>query len=130
MKITLTSLIVDNQEKALSFYTDTLDFVKQTDMPAGEYRWLTVASPDGPEGVELLLEPAGIPAARTYQAALKEAGIPATSFEVGDVRAEYERLRGRGVSFTVEPTTADWGSYAVFDDTCGNLINLHQVSRA
>ena len=125
MKINLTSVLVDDQEKALAFYTDVLGFTKHTDLPAGEFRFLTVVSPEAPDGVQLLLEPNDNPAAQTYQRALYEAGIPAASFGAEDVRAEYERMAGLGVTFTMEPTDAGWGVQAVFDDTCGNLSQLH-----
>jgi catechol 2,3-dioxygenase-like lactoylglutathione lyase family enzyme len=127
MKITLASIIVSDQEKALKFYTKTLGFVVGTDMPAGEYRWLTVTSPEGIPGVELVLEPDAHPAARQYQEALYRDGIPATSFESGDIHQEYERLRSRGVAFRQEPTGEDPPIVAIFDDTCGNWIQLHQI---
>ena len=124
MRIHITSVLVDDQDKALRFYTDVLGFVKKTDMPAGEARWLTVASPDQPEGPELLLEPDSHPAAGPYKAALVADGIPATSFAVDDVRAEYQRLSGLGVRFTQEPLEMGGVTTAVFDDTCGNLIQI------
>jgi catechol 2,3-dioxygenase-like lactoylglutathione lyase family enzyme len=127
MRITLSSIIVDDQQKALDFYTQVLGFVKKTDVPAGEFRWLTVVSPDGPPDVELVLEPNANPVARTYQQALHEAGIPLTAFAVDDVRGEFERLRGLGVAFQTEPTQAGPVGLAVFDDTCGNLIQIYQV---
>lgn len=127
MKINLTSVMVDDQEKALRFYTEVLGFVKKNDIPMGELRWLTVVSPEGPDDVELLLEPMGFPPARTYQAALFQAGIPATSFAVDDLRKEYERMTGLGVAFKSEPTQAGPVTVAVFEDTCGNLIQMHQV---
>ena len=126
MRIKITSVFVDDQQEALTFYTEVLGFVKKTDLPAGEFKWLTVVSPEGPDDLELLLEPNATPAAKTFQKAIHEAGIPATSFFVDDVQAEYERLEKLGVMFTMKPTTTDWGTLAVFDDTCGNLINLHQ----
>jgi predicted enzyme related to lactoylglutathione lyase len=126
MKINLTSVMVDDQQKALRFYTEVLGFVKEKDVPVGEFRWLTVSSPEGVHGVELLLEPSAFPPARAYQQALREAGIPATSFAVENMQAEYERLRKLGVEFTSAPTQHDWGVSAVFNDTCGNLIALHQ----
>jgi catechol 2,3-dioxygenase-like lactoylglutathione lyase family enzyme len=126
MKIKLTSVLVDDQDKALAFYTDILGFVKRTDIPVGEYKWLTVVSPDGPDDVELLLEPNENPAASTFQKAIHEQGIPATAFAVDDVQAEYERLKGRGVAFTMEPTAMGPTTAAVFDDTCGNLIQIYQ----
>ena len=126
MKINLSSVLVDDQDKALKFYTEVLGFVKKTDVPTGEFRWLTVVSPEGPDGVELLLEPNDNPAARAYQQAIFEAGIPATAFGVDDIQSEYERMRQHGVRFTMEPTKMEWGTMAVFDDTCGNLICLNQ----
>jgi catechol 2,3-dioxygenase-like lactoylglutathione lyase family enzyme len=124
MKIYLTSVLIDDQDKALRFYTDVLGFAKKTDIDLGEARWLTVVAPDQPEGPELLLEPDAHPAAKPFKAALVADGIPATSFAVEDVHAEFQRLRGLGVVFTQEP--ADMGSVttAVFDDTCGNLIQI------
>jgi catechol 2,3-dioxygenase-like lactoylglutathione lyase family enzyme len=126
MKIVITSVMVDDQEKALAFYTDVLGFVKSKDIPAGEARFLTVVSPDGPADIELLLEPNSNPAvpAKEFQRALYEAGIPATSFGVDDVQKEYERLSALGVTFTGEPVTQSGVSMAVFDDTCGNLIMI------
>jgi catechol 2,3-dioxygenase-like lactoylglutathione lyase family enzyme len=124
MRITVTSIFVDDQEKALRFYTDTLGFVKKTDIPVGEARWLTVVSPEQPDGTELLLEPDGHPAAKPFKQALQEDGIPFTSFAVDDVTAEYERLRGLGVTFTQEPLTMGEVTTAVFDDTCGNLVQI------
>jgi predicted enzyme related to lactoylglutathione lyase len=128
VKIGLTSVLVDDQEKALRFYTEKLGFALKTDMPAGEDRWLTVTSPEGVAGVELLLEPMGFDAARVYQKALRDAGIPLTTFFTNDIDAECAKLRERGVVFTVEPTRAEWGAYAVFDDTVGNLISLTEVA--
>jgi len=128
MKIILTSVFVDDQDKALKFYTKTLGFVKKRDVPAGQYRWLTVVSPDDPNGTELLLEPNDNPAVKTYQKAIYEQGIPATSFGVSDVRAEYERLNKLGVRFTTEPTEVmAHVIIAVLDDTCGNLIQIQQT---
>jgi catechol 2,3-dioxygenase-like lactoylglutathione lyase family enzyme len=124
MRINVTSVLVDDQAKALAFYTDVLGFVKKTDVPAGEARWLTVVSPEDPEGVELLLEPSGHPAVGPFKAALVHDGIPFTSFAVKDVQAEYERLRGLGVTFTQPPTQMGPVTTAVFDDTCGNLIQI------
>ena len=124
MRIWVTSVFVDDQSKALDFYTGTLGFTKKSDVPVGEYSWLTVVAPDDPEGVQLLLEPDQHPAARAVKEALVADGIPWTSFAVTDLAAEYERLCSRGVVFTQEP--ADMGSAltAVLDDTCGNLIQL------
>ncbi|MEU3957219.1 VOC family protein [Streptomyces achromogenes] len=124
MRIHLTNVFVDDQEKALRFYTEVLGFVKKHDVPAGEDRWLTVVSPDDPHGPELLLEPSGHPAVRPYKTALVEDGIPAASFAVDDVRAEFDRLRRLGVRFTQEPLETGSVTTAVLDDTCGNLIQL------
>jgi catechol 2,3-dioxygenase-like lactoylglutathione lyase family enzyme len=124
MRIHLTSVFVDDQEKALRFYTDVLGFVKKHDVPAGEARWLTVVSPQDPDGTELLLEPIGHPAVKPYREALVGDGIPTTQFAVEDVQAEYGRLRDLGVSFTQEPVTMGPVTTAVFDDTCGNLIQI------
>jgi catechol 2,3-dioxygenase-like lactoylglutathione lyase family enzyme len=126
MQIKLASVMVDDQDKALRFYTEMLGFVKKNDIPMGPFRWLTVASPDGVEGVELVLEPMGFPPARTFQAALFEAGIPATAFMTKDVRAEYRTLKARGVTFRGEPTVMGPITAVLFEDTCGNLINLVQ----
>lgn len=127
MKIKLSSLFVDNQDKALQFYTDVLGFVKKTEIPMGEFRWLTVVSPEGPDDIELVLEPNANPVSSTYQNGLHEQGIPATAFEVDDIQKEYERLQGLGVSFKTPPTQAGPVSIAVLDDTCGNLIQIYQV---
>jgi catechol 2,3-dioxygenase-like lactoylglutathione lyase family enzyme len=127
ISITVTSVLVDDQEKALRFYTDVLGFQPARDVPLGEFRWLTVVSPGDPDGVQLLLEPNVHPAARTFQAALREDGIPATTFAVDDLRAEYERLTGLGVRFTGEPAEAGQTIAATLDDTCGNLIGLHEM---
>ncbi|MEU2284534.1 VOC family protein [Streptomyces sp. NPDC013178] len=125
MKIRLTSVFVDDQAKALRFYTEVLGFVKKHDVPVGEKdRWLTVVSPDEPGGAELLLEPAGHPAVKTYRDTLVQDGIPLAQFAVDDVKAEYERLRGLGVHFTQEPLAMGPVTTAVFDDTCGNLIQI------
>jgi catechol 2,3-dioxygenase-like lactoylglutathione lyase family enzyme len=126
MRIVVTSVLVDDQEKALRFYTDTLGFVKKTDVPAGGARWLTVVSPEDPDGTELLLEPDEHPAARPFKEALVEDGIPATSFGVQDVNAEFQRLKDLGVRFTQEPVEMGPVTTAVFDDTCGNLIQIAQ----
>lgn len=123
-RINLTSVLVDDQEKALHFYTEMLGFVKKTDLPLGEARWLTVVSPDEPDGTELLLEPDEHPAAKPFKAALQEDGIPYTSFAVDDVAAEYQRLSGLGVHFTQAPLAMGPVTTAVLDDTCGNLIQL------
>lgn len=124
IRINLTSVYVDDQAKALAFYTDKLGFIKKTDVPAGPARWLTVVSPADPDGVELLLEPTGHPAAGPFKQALVADGVPFTQFAVDDVYAEVERLKGLGVEFTQD--AVDYGPVvtAVFDDTCGNLIQL------
>ena len=125
MKIHMTSVFVDDQAVALRFYTEVLGFVKKHDVPVGETdRWLTVVSPEDPEGPELLLEPLGHPAARTYRDALVADGIPLAQFAVGDVKAEYERLRGHGVRFTQDPVEMGPVTAAVFEDGCGNLIQI------
>ncbi|MEU1117294.1 MULTISPECIES: VOC family protein [unclassified Streptomyces] len=126
MKIHLTSVFVDDQEKALRFYTDVLGFAKKHDVPLGADRWLTVVSADEPDGTELLLEPDGHPAVKPYKTALVEDGIPAASFAVDDVQAEFDRLRGAGVRFTQEPLAMGPVTTAVLDDTCGNLIQIMQ----
>jgi catechol 2,3-dioxygenase-like lactoylglutathione lyase family enzyme len=128
MRINVTSVLVDDQDKALRFYTEVLGFVKKTEIPLGDARWLTVVSPEQPEGTELLLEPDGHPAARPFKEALVEDGIPFTSFEVDDVPSEFERLRSLGVRFTQEPVEAGSVTTAVFDDTCGNLIQIASPS--
>ncbi|WP_440070003.1 VOC family protein [Streptosporangium sp. OZ121] len=124
MKIHLSSVFVDDQDKALRFYTDVLGFVKKTEIPLGEHRWLTVVSPDDLDGTELLLEPDEHPAVKPYKTALVEDGIPATAFAVDDVHAEFDRLRGLGVRFTQEPLEMGPVTTAVLDDTCGNLIQI------
>lgn len=127
MRINVTSLFVDDQAAALKFYTEVLGFVKKTEAPAGEYLWLTVVSPEQPDGVELLLEPSTHPAVPPYRKALVADGIPATQFAVDDVQTEYERLRRLGVTFTQEPTEMGPMTTAVFDDTCGNLIQIAAI---
>ncbi|MGW2302961.1 VOC family protein [Streptomyces sp. NPDC001809] len=125
MKIHLTSVFVDDQAKAERFYTEVLGFVKKHDVPlGGTDRWLTVVSPDAPGGTELLLEPAGHPAVKPYRDALAQDGIPLAQFAVADVRAEFERLTALGVRFTQEPLEMGPVTTAVFDDTCGNLIQI------
>ncbi|MEU1457295.1 VOC family protein [Streptomyces avermitilis] len=124
MKIHLSSVFVDDQDKALRFYTDVLGFVKKTEVPLGKDRWLTVVSAEDPDGTELLLEPDGHPAVKPYRAALVKDGIPATSFAVDDVHAEFSRLRELGVYFTQEPVEMGPVTTAVLDDTCGNLIQI------
>ena len=126
MRIKLNSIIVDDQDKALAFYTGVLGFEPKHDIPMGEFRWLTVVSPEGPDDLELVLEPNANPAAKVYQSALLEQGIPLTAFETADIRADFERLTSRGVAFTVEPTEAGTVIIAIFADTCGNLIQLYQ----
>ena len=126
MQIKLASVMVDDQDKALRFYTTILGFVKKADIPVGPFRWLTVSSPQGVEGVELVLEPMGFPPARTYQKALFDAGIPATAFMTNVIEAEYRRLKQLGVSFRGEPRSMGPISAVLFEDTCGNLINLVQ----
>jgi catechol 2,3-dioxygenase-like lactoylglutathione lyase family enzyme len=124
VRITTTSVLVDDQDKALDFYTNKLGFLKRTDLPAGDYRWLTVVSPEQTDGVELLLEPDAHPAARPFKQALVADGIPWNSFGVADVQSEFERLRAAGVRFVQEPTEMGPVVTAVFDDTCGNLIQI------
>jgi len=124
MKINLANVLVDDQAKALEFYTDVLGFEKKHDFSVGEYRWLTVVAPDEPNGPELLLEPDGHPAAAPFKEALVEDGIPFTTFAVESVRAEFERLSELGVEFTQEPTDMGAVTTAVLDDTCGNLIQI------
>ncbi|HEV8276199.1 MAG TPA: VOC family protein [Streptosporangiaceae bacterium] len=129
MRISLASVLVDDQEKALRFYTDVLGFVKKHDIPVGEDRWLTVVSRQDPDGTELVLEPSSHPAVKPFKEALVADGIPYTSFAVDDVKAEYERLRGLGVRFTQEPVDMGPVTTAVLDDTCGNLIQIaHQAA--
>jgi predicted enzyme related to lactoylglutathione lyase len=126
MQIKLTSVFVDDQEKALKFYADVLGFVKKMDFSAGNYRWLTVVSPEDPEGVQLVLEAneGYNPAAKSYQQEIHRSGIPAANFFVADVQKEYERLKQHGVTFTKEPTKTTGSTIAVLDDTCGNLIQI------
>ncbi len=124
MKIYLTSVFVDDQSKAMEFYTQKLGFVVKNDVPLGENRWLTVVSSEQPAGTELLLEPSEHPAVRPYKVALVEDGIPAASFQVDDLNAEYQKLRALDVKFTVDPMDAGPVRVAVLDDTCGNLIQL------
>ena len=128
MRIYVTSVFVDDQAKALDFYTNVLGFQKKTDIPLGSASWLTVVSPEQPDGTELLLEPSGHRAVTPYKNALVEDGIPATSFAVDDVQAEFDRLRSKGVRFTQEPTEMGGVTTAVFDDTCGNLIQIAQLA--
>ncbi|GAB3224919.1 VOC family protein [Mycolicibacterium hippocampi] len=126
MRINLTSVFVDDQDKALRFYTETLGFAPKHDIPMGQHRWITVVSPEDPDGTELVLEPDEHPAAKPFKEALIADGIPFTSFAVADVAGEYERLQGCGVNFTQEPTPMGPVTTAVLDDTCGNLIQIAQ----
>ena len=128
MRIKLTSIMVEDQSRALEFYTEVLGFKKNKEFPVGEYRWLTVASPEGPADVELSLEPNANPAAKTFQKSMFDQGIPLAAFEVSDLRAEFKRLSALGVAFTQEPIAAGPVIRAVLSDTCGNLIMLYQPS--
>lgn len=127
MRVYITSVFVDDQSKALEFYTRALGFRAKNDEPVGEYRWLTVVSAENPEGTELLLEPAAHPAVKPYRDALIKDGLPATSFQVDDLNAEYQRLRGLGVNFVQDPMDAGPVRVATLDDTCGNLIQLVEM---
>jgi predicted enzyme related to lactoylglutathione lyase len=135
LSIDVTSVLVDDQQEALDFYTKVLGFQKKTDIPAGEGRWLTLVSPADPDGIELLLEPDynpnvqidGEPAAQVYKRALYDAGVPVTSFASDDLEADFERMSNMGVVFAMEPTEMEGVTIAIFDDTCGNLIQLHQI---
>ncbi|WP_066300992.1 VOC family protein [Bacillus sp. FJAT-29937] len=126
MKIIVKSIFVQDQDKALEFYSETLGFIKKTDVPAGKFRWITLVSPDDQNGTELVLEPNDHPAAKEFQKKIYADGIPATMFGVADVRKEYQRLVEKGVKFTMEPTDMGVVTIAVFDDTCGNLIQIAQ----
>jgi len=126
MQIKLTSLMVEDQTKALRFYTEVLGFQKKNEFPVGEYRWITVVSPDGHPDVELSLEPNANPAAKTFQKAMFDQGIPLAAFEVRDIRAEFTRLTSLGVAFTRQPAQTGPVISAVFSDTCGNLIMIYQ----
>jgi catechol 2,3-dioxygenase-like lactoylglutathione lyase family enzyme len=126
MRIKLTSIMVDDQDKALRFYTEVLGFRKKHDIPVGEYRWITVTSPEGPDDLELALEPNANPAGKTFQEAMFSQGIPLAAFEVADITGEFTRLTTKGVAFTRQPTEAGAVTIAVFADTCGNLIQLYQ----
>lgn len=128
MRIKLTSVMVDDQAKALKFYTEVLGFQKKQDIPVGEFRWISVVSPEGPDDLELALEPNANPAAKAFQTAMFEQQIPMTSFESSDIRAEFVRLKKLGVAFVQEPTKAGAVTIAVFADTCGNLIQMHQAT--
>jgi predicted enzyme related to lactoylglutathione lyase len=129
MKIKLTSVYVDDQEKALRFYTEVLGFTKKSDFSNGPYRWLTVASPEEPEGAELQLALNGNPAAQAYQQAIFQQGQPAAMFFTGDVKGDYERIKARGAEFTMAPTSVPGATIAMLNDTCGNLIQLNQLAR-
>lgn len=129
MKIKLTSVYVDDQERALAFYTDKLGFLKKSDFTQGDYRWLTVVSPEDPDGVELVLEPSAFtPAGKAYQQALREQGRPAAMFFVDDIGQEHERLQALDVAFTQAPTKVTGSTIAMLDDTCGNLVQITQLS--
>lgn len=128
MKITLTSIFVDNQDKALKFYTEKLGFTVVHDVPLGEYRWIALASPEDPDGTQLILEPADHPAVAPFRTALVADGIPFTSFGVDDARAEYDRLRSLGIEFSQPPVSAGPATTAVFDDTVGNLIQIASMN--
>jgi predicted enzyme related to lactoylglutathione lyase len=129
MKIKLTSIYVDDQEKALRFYTEVLGFTKKADFSNGPYRWLTVGSPEEPEGAELQLALNDNPAAKAYQQAIFEQGQPAAMFSTDDVRADYERIKARGAEFTTPPTDVTASTIAMLNDTCGNLIQLTELAR-
>lgn len=131
MRIKLASIMVDNQDKALKFYTEIFGFVKKHDIPVcGEFRWITVISPEGPDDLELSLEPNANPAGKTFQEAMFQQGIPITAFEVGNIVQEFKRLKSLGVAFTQEPTAAGPVTIAVCSDTCGNLVQLYQPAAA
>ena len=127
MRIELTSIHVNDQDKALAFYTEVLGFVKKEEFPVGQFKWLTVVSPDAPDGAQLLLEPNDNAAAQAYQQAIYEQGIPHAAFAVDDIQAEYERLHGLGVAFSIKPIDAAGGAQAIFDDTCGNRIMIYEM---
>ena len=127
MKIRLTNVFVDDQEKALNFYEEVLGFVKKQDFPAGEFKWLTVVSPEEPDGAELLLEPSDNLAAKAFKKALFDQGIAAAAFAVDDIHKEFKRMKGLGVQFSMEPTDLGSATIAQFDDTCGNLIQIYQA---
>jgi glyoxylase I family protein len=126
MRIKLTSIMVEDQSRALAFYTGVLGFKKKREFPVGEYRWITVVSAEGPDDVELSLEPNANPAGKTFQRAMFDQGIPLAAFEVADIAAEFTRLKGSGVAFTREPTRMGPVTIAIFSDTCGNLIQIYQ----
>lgn len=127
MKIKLNSVLVSDQDRALEVYTESLGFLKKEDIPMGEFRWLTVVSPDGPQDLELVLEPTANPAAKTYQQALYDSGVPLTALESDDIHEECQRMKDKGIVFRMEPTEMGGATLAVFDDTCGNLIQIYQV---
>ena len=127
MRIKLTSVFVEDQDAASKFYTDILGFEKKQDFPVGQFKWLTVVSPEEPDGVELLLEPSDNPAAKAFKASIFEQGIAAAAFEVDDIQGEYERLKQLGVDFKMKPTEMGSTTVALFDDTCGNLLQIYQV---
>ncbi|MBC8479407.1 MAG: VOC family protein [FCB group bacterium] len=127
MKIKLNSIYVDNQEKALSFYTEKLGFKKKTDIPIGEFRWLTVVSPEDPEGTQLVLEPNNNPSVSAFQASMFKQGIPLTAFEVKKIQDEYTRMKNEGVIFTQNPKESGPVILAIFEDGCGNLIQIYQI---
>ena len=129
VKIKVTSIYVDDQEKALRFYTEVLGFVKKADFTQGPFRWLTIASPEEPDGAELQLAPNDNPAAKTYQRAMFEQGQPAAMFYTDDVQADYERIKARGADFTIAPTQVTGSTIAMLNDTCGNLIQITQLAR-
>ena len=126
MRIKLTSIMVDDQDRALRFYTEVLGFRKKQDFPVGEYRWITVTSPEGPDDLELALEPNANPAGKAFQEAMFSQGIPVAAFEVTDIAGEFARLTAKGIAFTRQPAEAGAVTFAVFADTCGNLIQLYQ----
>jgi predicted enzyme related to lactoylglutathione lyase len=128
MRINLTSIFVSDQEQALRYYTEVFGFRKKLDITAGKFRWLTVVSPEEPDGTQLVLGPNDNPAAKTFQEAMFKQGIPATSFFVEDLQKEYERIKKLGTRFTMEPTKTTGSMIAVLDDTCGNLIQLTQLT--
>jgi len=128
MRIKLTSIMVDDQDKALGFYTEVLGFKRKHDIPVGEYRWITITSPEGPDDLELALEPNANPAGKTFQEAMFSQGIPIAAFEVADIAGEFARLTAKGVAFTRSPAQAGPVTLAVFADTCGNLIQLYQMA--
>lgn len=130
MRIKLTSITVDDQAKAQKFYTDVLGFRTKADLPAGEYRWISVISPEGPDDLQLALEPNANPAAKAFQEAMFSQGIPVAAFEVADIAAEFERLKKKGVAFVKGPMSAGPVKIAIFSDGCGNLIQLYELQPA